>query len=77
MQLPVILRKLFRRRIVLAAAIALVVVVLVSMFAGPLSGLDPNETAIAQRHPSIAYGVTVCPAAQFICGASEKSRSSR
>src|SRR5687768_15494239 len=49
MQLPLILRKLFRRRIVLAAAIMLVVVVLVSLFAGPLSGLDPNETAVSQR----------------------------
>ena len=47
--MPLILRKLFRRRIVLAAAIALLVVVLVSLFAGPLIGLDPNETAIAQR----------------------------
>ncbi len=49
MQMPLILRKLFRRRIVLAAAITLVVVVLVSLFAGPLSGLDPNETAVSQR----------------------------
>lgn len=57
MQLPLILRKLFRRRIVLAAAITLVVVVLVSVFAGPLSGLDPNETAVSQRlsQPSIAH----------------------
>jgi len=49
MQIPLVLRKLFRRRIVLAAAITLVVVVLVSVLAGPLSGLDPNETAVAQR----------------------------
>lgn len=57
MQLPLILRKLFRRRIVLAAAITLVVVVLVSVFAGPLSGLDPNETAVSQRlsQPSMAH----------------------
>jgi peptide/nickel transport system permease protein len=57
MQLPLILRKLFRRRIVLAAAITLVVVVLVSLFAGPLSGLDPNETAVSQRlsQPSTAH----------------------
>ena len=55
--MPLILRKLFRRRIVLAAAIALLVVVLVSLFAGPLIGLDPNETAIAQRlsQPSAAH----------------------
>ena len=49
MQMPLILRKLFRRRIVLAAAIVLALVVLVSLFAGPLSGLDPNETAVSQR----------------------------
>ncbi|OOG45396.1 ABC transporter permease [Polaromonas sp. A23] len=57
MQMPLILRKLFRRRIVLAAAITLVVVVLVSLFAGPLSGLDPNETAVSQRlsQPSTAH----------------------
>ena len=55
--MPLILRKLFRRRIVLAAAIALAVVVLVSLFAGPLSGLDPNETAVSQRlkQPSVAH----------------------
>ena len=33
---PLILRKLFRRRIVLGAAIALSIVVLVSLLAGPL-----------------------------------------
>jgi peptide/nickel transport system permease protein len=57
MQMPLILRKLFRRRIVLAAAITLVVVVLVSLFAGPLIGLDPNETAVSQRlsKPSTAH----------------------
>jgi len=57
MQMPLILRKLFRRRIVLAAAITLVVVVLVSVFAGPLSGLDPNETAVSQRlsQPSTSH----------------------
>lgn len=57
MQIPLILRKLFRRRIVLAAAITLVVVVLVSVFAGPLSGLDPNETAVSQRlsQPSASH----------------------
>ena len=56
-QLPLILRKLFRRRIVLAAAIALTLVVAISLFAGPLSGLDPNETAVSQRlaQPSTAH----------------------
>ena len=36
-KLPLMLRKLLRRHIVLAAAIALVLVVLVSLFGGPLS----------------------------------------
>ena len=49
MAISLLLRKLFRRRIVLAAALALVLVLLVSMCAGPLSGFDPNETAIAER----------------------------
>jgi len=48
-RVPLILRKLFRRRIVLGAAIALALVVLVSLLAGVLSGFDPNETAVAQR----------------------------
>lgn len=47
--LPLILRKLFRRRIVLAATLALTLVVLVSVLAGPLTGFDPNETEIALR----------------------------
>jgi len=49
MRVPLVVRKLFRRRIVLAAAIALAVVVIVSVFAGLISGQDPNETAVAQR----------------------------
>ena len=46
---PLVLRKLFRRRIVLGAAIALACVVAVSLLAGPLSGFDPNETAVSER----------------------------
>lgn len=49
MQLPLVLRKLFRRRIVLGAAIALLLVVMVSLFAGVLTGFDPNETAVRER----------------------------
>ncbi len=49
MQLPLVLQKLFRRRIVLAAAIGLAAMVLVSLFASVLTGFDPNETAVAQR----------------------------
>lgn len=47
--LPLALRKLFRRRIVLVAAIVLCIVVAVSLLAGPLSGFDPAETAVSQR----------------------------
>jgi peptide/nickel transport system permease protein len=57
MQVQLLVRKLFRRRIVLVAAIALAMVVLVAAFAGPISGQDPNETAVAQRlaQPSPAH----------------------
>jgi peptide/nickel transport system permease protein len=57
MQLPLVLRKLFRRRIVLGAAIALALVVAVSLFAGVLTGFDPNETAVRERlsQPSAAH----------------------
>jgi peptide/nickel transport system permease protein len=57
MTIPLIVRKLFRRRIVLAAALLLALVVLAALFAGVLSGFDPNETAVAQRlaQPSIAH----------------------
>jgi peptide/nickel transport system permease protein len=48
-RLPLILRKLFRRRIVMAAAIALTLMVIVSVLAGAVSGFDPNETAVAER----------------------------
>ena len=48
-RLPLVLRQLFRRRIVMGATIALLLVVLVSVFAGALSGFDPNETAVSQR----------------------------
>jgi peptide/nickel transport system permease protein len=51
-----VLRKLFRRRIVLGAAIVLALVVALAMLAG-LSGFDPNETAVSQRlsQPSPAH----------------------
>jgi peptide/nickel transport system permease protein len=57
MAAPLIVRKLFRRRIVLAAALVLALVVAVALLAGPLSGLDPNETAVSQRlgWPSLAH----------------------
>jgi peptide/nickel transport system permease protein len=56
-RLPLVMRQLFRRRIVMGATFALVLVVLVSVFAGALSGFDPNETAVSQRlsHPSAEH----------------------
>ncbi|ROZ66751.1 ABC transporter permease [Ramlibacter sp. WS9] len=66
MQLPLILQKLFRRRIVMGATIALVLVVLVSVFAGVLSGFDPNETAVSQRLSS--------PSSVHILGTDELGR---
>lgn len=56
-RLPRMLRQLFRRRIVMGAAIALALVVFVSVFAGMLSGFDPNETAVRERlsSPSSAH----------------------
>jgi peptide/nickel transport system permease protein len=56
-RVPLLVRKLFRRRIVLAAAVLLVAVVALALLAGPLSGFDPNETAVLQRlrWPSLAH----------------------
>ena len=50
-------RKLFGRRIVLGATLTLVAVLLVALGAGPLMGVDPNETAVSQRlhAPSSAH----------------------
>ena len=57
MTMPLVVRKLFRRRIVLVAALLLAGVVLAALFAGVLSGFDPNETAVAQRlaQPSTSH----------------------
>jgi peptide/nickel transport system permease protein len=49
MTLPPLARKLFRRRIVALAALMLATVVVAALLAGPLSGFDPNETAVSQR----------------------------
>ncbi len=48
-QMPLILKKLFRRRIVLVAAIALTLVVLMSLFASVVTAFDPNDTAVSER----------------------------
>ena len=56
-KLPRVVRQLFQRRIVLGATIGLALVVLMSVFAGALSGFDPNETAVSQRlsGPSLVH----------------------
>lgn len=48
-QIPLVVRKLFRRRIVLVAAVCLGLVVLMSLFADWVTAFDPNDTAVAQR----------------------------
>jgi peptide/nickel transport system permease protein len=65
-RLPLVMRQLFRRRIVMGAAIALVLVVLMSVFAGVLSGFDPNETAVSQRLSQ--------PSAEHLLGTDELGR---
>ncbi|ABE42617.1 ABC transporter permease [Polaromonas sp. JS666] len=49
MKIPLTLKKLFRRRIVLAAGICLLVVVAVALLANVITGYDPNETAVRER----------------------------
>lgn len=49
MKFPLILKKLFQRRIVLVAAICLSMVVVVALLANVITGYDPNETAVSKR----------------------------
>ena len=49
MKLPLTLRKLFRRRIVLIAAVCLGLVVMAALLANLITSFDPNETAVSQR----------------------------
>ncbi len=49
MKIPLTLKKLFRRRIVLAAGICLLLVVAVALLANVITGYDPNETAVRER----------------------------
>jgi peptide/nickel transport system permease protein len=65
-QLPLVMRQLFRRRIVMAATVVLALVVLASLFAGALSGFDPNETAVSQRLSQ--------PSAEHLLGTDELGR---
>ena len=49
MKIPLVLQKLFRRRIVLAAAICLLLVMAVALLANVITGYDPNDTAVSER----------------------------
>lgn len=49
MKILLVLKKLFRRRIVLAAAVCLLVVLSMALLANLITAYDPNETAVSQR----------------------------
>ena len=49
MKIPLSLKKLFRRRIVLAAAVCLLAVLAIALLANVITAYDPNETAVSQR----------------------------
>jgi peptide/nickel transport system permease protein len=49
MKIPLVLKKLFRRRIVLAAAVCLLAVLTIALLANVITHYDPNETAVSQR----------------------------
>ena len=49
MKIPLVFKKLFRRRIVLAAAVCLLAVLITALLANVITGYDPNETAVSQR----------------------------
>lgn len=66
MKFPLILKKLFRRRIVLVAALCLLLVVLVALLANVITAYDPNDTAVSQRLSS--------PTASHVMGTDELGR---
>ena len=49
LKIPNVLKKLFRRRIVLAAAVCLLAVLAIALLANVITAYDPNETAVSQR----------------------------
>lgn len=49
LKIPTVLKKLFRRRIVLAAAVCLLAVLAIALLANVITAYDPNETAVSQR----------------------------
>ena len=66
MKIPLTLKKLFRRRIVLAAGICLLIVVAVALLANVVCGYDPNDTAVRERLSA--------PTAKHLLGTDELGR---
>ena len=66
MTIPLVLKKLFRRRIVLAAAVCLLAVLVIALLANVITGYDPNETAVSQR--------LAVPSASHLMGTDELGR---
>ena len=66
MKIPLVLKKLFRRRIVLAAAVCLLAVLVIALLANVITGYDPNETAVSQR--------LAVPSASHLMGTDELGR---
>ena len=66
MKIPLVLKKLFRRRIVLAAAVCLLAVLVMALLANIITGYDPNETAVSQR--------LAVPSASHLMGTDELGR---
>ncbi len=66
MKIPLVIKKLFRRRIVLAAAVCLLAVLVMALLANIITGYDPNETAVSQR--------LAVPSASHLMGTDELGR---
>lgn len=66
MKIPLVLEKLFRRRIVLAAAVCLLAVLILALLANIITSYDPNETAVSQR--------LAVPSASHLMGTDELGR---
>ncbi len=66
MKIPLVLKKLFRRRIVLAATVCLLAVLIIALLANVITGYDPNETAVSQR--------LSVPSARHLMGTDELGR---
>lgn len=66
MKIPLAVEKLFRRRIVLVAAVCLLLIVAMSLLANVITRHDPSETAVSQR--------LAMPSASHLMGTDELGR---